>query len=90
MTEFPDIIRSPLCQSFTQDGVTVQVEIYRLKDSEGWTLELVDEVGGSTVWEETFATDTAAFAEFNEGLAQLGLAKLIEPDGDEEAEATVH
>lgn len=86
--DFPDILRSPLCQTVTRDGVTVQVEIYRLADSEGWTLELVDEDGGSTVWEETFATDAAALAEFNEGLEELGLAGLIDPEGDEEA--TVH
>lgn len=88
MTDFPDILRSPLCQTVTRDGITVQIEIYRLEDSEGWTLELVDEDGGSTVWEEMFATDAAALAEFNEALEELGLAKLIEPDEDEES--TVH
>ncbi|CAH1651767.1 conserved hypothetical protein [Hyphomicrobiales bacterium] len=88
MTDFPDIIRSPLSQSFTDDGVTVQVEIYRVEGTEGWTLELVDEEGGSTVWQDSFATDTEAFAEFTDGVEQLGLAKLIDPDDDDLA--TVH
>lgn len=88
MTDSPDIIRSALCRSFTSDGLTVQIEIYRLRDSDSWTLELVDDEGDSIVWEEQFATDAAAFAEFTEGLEELGLEKLIAPD--EEDTATVH
>ncbi|MGO4173729.1 hypothetical protein [Bosea sp. TAF32] len=88
MTDFPDIIRSPLSQRFTEDGVTVQVEIYRVDGTEGWTLELIDEEGGSTVWQDSFATDAEAFAEFTDGVEQLGLAKLIDPDEDDLA--TVH
>ncbi|KUL93914.1 hypothetical protein DK26_19390 [Bosea sp. WAO] len=88
MTESPNIIRSPLCQSFTADGVTAQIEIYRLEDGTSWTLELIDADGGSIVWEEQFATDAAAFAEFTEGLEEMGLANLIEPDEDDVA--TVH
>ena len=45
MTEFPDIIRSPLSQTFTHDGVTVRVEIYKIGGTDGWTLELIDEEG---------------------------------------------
>ena len=88
MTDFPDIIRSPLSQIFTDDGVTVHVEIYRVDGTEGWTLELIDEDGGSTVWQDSFATDAEAFAEFTDGVEQLGLAKLIDPDDDDLA--TVH
>ena len=88
MTDASNIIRSALCQSFSSDGLTVQIEIYRLEDGDGWTLELIDAEGGSIVWEEQFATDVAAFAEFTEGLEELGLERLIEPDeGDT---ATVH
>lgn len=88
MSDDLNITRSPLCQAFTSDGITVQVEIYKLESGGGWTLELIDEEGGSTVWEEQFATDTAAFAEFTEGLAAMGLAALIEPSDDDTA--TLH
>ena len=88
MNEFPGISRSPLCQSFTADGITVQIEIYRLEDTSGRTLELIDAEGGSIVWEEQFATDAAALAEFTEWLEKMGLEKLIQPDGDDLA--TVH
>ncbi len=49
--EEPEIESSPLCTSVTQDGTTVQVEIYRLADKGNrWSLEVVDEEGASTVW----------------------------------------
>ena len=35
MTDFPDIIRSPLSQSFTHDGLTVRVEIYKIQGTDG-------------------------------------------------------
>ena len=88
MTDTPNIVRSDLSQSFTSDGLTVQIEIYRLQEGDCWTLELIDPEGGSIVWEEQFATDAAAFAEFTEGLVELGLEKLINPD--EEDTATLH
>ena len=66
----------------------IEIEIYRLEDGDGWTLELIDAEGGSIVWEEQFATDIAAFAEFTERLEELGLERLIEPNEDQTA--TVH
>jgi hypothetical protein len=79
------LIRSPLCQSFTEGKVTVAVEIYRYDGIDGWALEVIDADGGSTVWQDVFATDAAAMAEFTEGVELLGLAKLIEPKPDDAA-----
>lgn len=76
----PKIIKSPLCRKFTSDGITVSVEIYRIETSEGWSLELVDEGWNSTVWEELFATDRAAWDEFERGVRGIGLARLLEED----------
>lgn len=69
--------RSPLCRSFYQAGVTVQVEIYQLAWSDGWTLELVHTDGGWTIWLSEFATDEAAMAEFTAQIAKTGLPSLI-------------
>ena len=66
----------------------MRVEIYKIEGTDGWTLELVDEEGGSTVWQDAFATDADAFAEFADGVEQLGLDRLIDPDDDDLA--TVH
>ncbi|MEP7299747.1 MAG: hypothetical protein ABI702_26500 [Burkholderiales bacterium] len=60
--EEPDIIESPLSQSVTRSGVTVEVEIYG--DSEGrWILEIVDAENTSHVWDEHFETDQQALTE---------------------------
>jgi hypothetical protein len=75
MTEHdPEIESSPLCASVIREGITVRVEIYRIAGSgEGWSLEVVDQDGGSTVWSELFATDRDAYAEFTETLETEGI-----------------
>lgn len=83
----PKIIKSPLCRKFTSDGITVDVEIYRLENSEGWALELVDSDWNSTTWEDLFPTDQAAWDEFERGVKEIGLLALLE--GDEDA-PTIH
>jgi hypothetical protein len=43
----PKIEYSSLCEEVTQDGLTVRVQIYRLKTgNEGWLLEVVDREDG--------------------------------------------
>jgi hypothetical protein len=70
----PEIEASPLNRSVTRDGITVSVEIYRLAGrDESWSLEVVDQEGGSTVWDETFAKDQDAYAEFNRTLESEGI-----------------
>jgi hypothetical protein len=52
----PEIESSPLCGSVTRDGITVRVEIYRIAGrGGGWSLEVIDREGASTVWDDTFA-----------------------------------
>ncbi|POR45550.1 hypothetical protein [Bosea psychrotolerans] len=77
------MIRSALSRAFTIDGMTVRVEIYRPEGSDAWVLELLDGQGCAIMWEETFATDQAAFEEFVEGVRVLGLARLIDLPADE-------
>jgi hypothetical protein len=76
----PKIESSPLCESVTRDGITVRVEIYRLAGrGEGWSLEVVDQQGGSTVWDGTFANDQDAHAEFYRTLESEGIRSIAEP-----------
>jgi hypothetical protein len=51
----PKIINSHHSGTFTKDGVTVQLCIYRLANTR-WTLEVVDAEGTSTVWDDEFET----------------------------------
>jgi uncharacterized protein len=75
----PEIEDSPLSSAVTRDGATVKVCIYRIKDSgEGWTLEVVDDRGTSTVWGDPFATDRDAYTEFQRVLAVEGIRSFCE------------
>tara|TARA_R110002020_G_scaffold131872_1_gene294630 strand:+ start:1568 stop:1900 length:333 start_codon:yes stop_codon:yes gene_type:complete len=67
---------SPLCQKVTADGKTVEVEIYR-GDKGGWLLEVVDEFGTSTVWDDEFDTDRAALEEVQATIRDEGIDALI-------------
>jgi hypothetical protein len=79
----PQIESSPLCTSVTREGITVRVEIYRIVGSgEGWSLEVVDQDGGSTVWGDLFATDRDPYAEFTQMLETEGIRSFAEsPQG---------
>ncbi|MES2130304.1 MAG: UPF0149 family protein [Pseudomonadota bacterium] len=70
-----DLVFSPLTQTLTRDGHTIDVEIY--EDGEGgWLLEVVDAYGTSTVWDESFATDSAALNEVLKTIEEEGIAVL--------------
>ena len=77
---------SPLGRSVTDDGVTIEVAIYRIAGTdEGWALEVMDEIGTSTTWDELFPTEQAAIDEFERALAEDGFRSfLADPD------ATIH
>lgn len=74
----PEIEMSPLSGTISRDGLTVEVQICRLaKSSEGWSLEVVDPDGGSTVWQDLFATDHDAYREFFETMADEGIQSFV-------------
>jgi hypothetical protein len=79
----PELEFSPLCESVTRDGISVRVEIYRLVGgSEGWSLEVIDQEGASTVWDDTFPTDKDAYTEFQQTLETEGIRSFAErPSG---------
>ena len=70
------ITHSPLSQSVTRDGKTVLIEIY--EDGEGgWLLEVIDEYGTSSVWDDPFATDEEALADALKTIDEDGIDSLI-------------
>lgn len=76
MTEHIDIIDSPLAQTYSADGHTVRIQIYRLPDTL-WSLEVVDERGTSTVWDDLFETDKQALEEAFMTIESEGIAQFI-------------
>lgn len=76
MTEQIDIIHSPLAQTYSADGHSVRIQIYRSADSP-WILEVVDERGTSTVWDDLFETDKQALEEAFMAIETEGIGNFI-------------
>jgi hypothetical protein len=72
----PELIESPLSQSYAADGETIEVSIYRLRNSK-WFLEVTDSQGTHTVWEEEFDSDKEAWSEFLRDVTVNGIAQFI-------------
>ena len=77
MQEEFEIEDSKLSQKVSRDGMTVEVLIYRGKDDLGWMLEVVDQEGGSTVWDDLFPTDEEALAEAMNTIETEGIACFL-------------
>ncbi|GAA5139965.1 hypothetical protein [Alloalcanivorax gelatiniphagus] len=67
---------SPLSQYLSADGKTVKVEICRGDDG-GWNLEIIDEFGTSTIWDDEFKTEAAALEEAKKTIHDEGIELLI-------------
>lgn len=80
------LIHSPLTQTHSADGHTLQIEIYRGAGSL-WILEIVDELGTSSVWDEQFETDTAALAAAFLAIEEEGIHHFV-TTAQREAEET--
>jgi hypothetical protein len=69
---------SPLCEKVTRGKITVAVQIYRITNSaEGWSQEVTDEEGASTVWNDLFTTDRDAYAAFLRTIDATGIATFL-------------
>ncbi|KMS52634.1 hypothetical protein V474_24090 [Novosphingobium barchaimii LL02] len=84
----PPIIESPLSKTVTRHAITVQVAIFKIGGDAGWTLEVVNAEGTSTVWEEPFDTDAAAFKAFLRAVETEGMETFL--DDDTSGWTTIH
>lgn len=78
------VIISPLSQELSSGNQAVRAEIYKLEGGHRWCLEVVDEYNNSTVWDDTFETDSDALNEAKRIIRDDGICALIGPEGDEE------
>ncbi|MCJ2125860.1 hypothetical protein [Methylobacterium sp. J-077] len=68
---------SPLSGSFTREGETVDVEIYRTAGTQDpWELAVIHMSSGSTEWPERFATEQDAYRAFAEAVERDGIASF--------------
>ncbi len=70
----PNLVHSGRSRQVTVDGHNLKIEIYRLEDCPEWSLEVVDEDGTSTVWDNLFETDEAAINEALKTIDEEGLS----------------
>lgn len=79
-----EIESSSLARKYEEDGVEIEILIYRIEGSdEGWSLEVVDEELNSTVWDELFDTEQAALDEVMRTIEKEGIIALLRPPEDE-------
>ena len=83
-----DLIDSPLSQILQEDNEQIEVLIYRLPDSD-WTLEVVNQNGTSTVWDETFPSDQEALSVALDGIKAAGGIQAFSEVSDLEANKNI-
>jgi hypothetical protein len=74
----PNIVQSGLSRTVKKDGVTVEVSIIRLEHETQWSLEVVNSAATSIVWDELFASDEDAYAEFERTVAEEGMRAFLD------------
>ncbi len=83
MTEpYPNIIKSELSRTVKKDGVTVEVSIIRLESRAEWKLEVINSAQTFIVWDDPFASDAEAFAEFERTVAKEGMRTFLDKGND--------
>jgi hypothetical protein len=64
---------------FVDDEISLSLRIYRVAGTHhDWTLEVVDEDGNTTVWNDTFDTDQEAYEEFLAIVQREGIRTFLE------------
>ena len=74
----PNLVTSGLSGVVTQDGIKVEICIYRLEHEKPWTLGVVNAAGTSVVWDEQFSSDEEAYAEFKKTVADEGIQVFLD------------
>ena len=72
----PRLIQSALSRIVQENGTEVRIDIYRLETTD-WSLEVVDETGASTVWDDLFPTDQAALDEALKTIREEGIKTFL-------------
>lgn len=68
---------SSLSKTYNKDGKSVEVEIYKGEDDEGWILEVLDNLGNSMIADEQFETEQKAWNQFIQDVERDGIDAFI-------------
>ena len=73
-----DLIESLLDQTYSKDGKSIKIEIYRMPDT-AWNVQVVDTFGNSTVWDDEFESDKEALQFVLAEIERDGIDEFIGP-----------
>ena len=76
----PNIVNSSLSGLVTIDGITVDVQVYRLEHDPKWALEVINSEGTSITWDILFDTDDEAYAAFKLVVEEEGIETFLDND----------
>ena len=74
----PNLLHSSLSGNMTRDGITIDVQIYKVENVPGWALEVINHNGTSTVWDDLFETDDAAHSAFIATISEEGIETFLD------------
>jgi hypothetical protein len=72
-----EVIFSELCADVEIDGHLLTVEIYKTDIDPSWILEVVNEFGTSTVFDDPFIADRLAWQQFEKTVKEERLAAFL-------------
>ena len=75
-----EVVYSPLSRSVEHGGRAFQIEIYQADRPSSWLLEVLDDEGASTVWDDAFEDDQEALEE-----AIKAIEEGLDREGDKES-----
>lgn len=71
------ILMSELSQRVTLEGMTVDVQIFRIGAEDDWILIVANESGRTNRWDDVFSSDIEAMAAFQIVAQEEGLAACL-------------
>ena len=77
----PNIVDSSMSRKIVEDGITFDVQIYKIEGTKEWSLDVVTADGTSVVWDDLFTDDEAAFQEAEHTIRSEG-ALAFQNGGD--------
>ncbi|MDA8587259.1 hypothetical protein N9L47_13530, partial [Rhodobacteraceae bacterium] len=75
--EDPEIIMSDLCADVEVEGHFLTIDIYKSDIDPSWILEVINEFGTSTVFDDPFLADGLAWQQFEKTVKEEGLAAFL-------------
>lgn len=74
---YPGFVTSNLSRTVTRDGITVRVNIVRMEGTTDWFMGVAS-AANEFAWDEPFATDEEAYAEFERTAAEEGMQTFLD------------